>query len=160
MLRDGGNLPGFLHCCGIDCSADCRMECKSKERQCKAFLGTVKQTESRPRCALLSVTTPSGRHAMPGPRCGSLSRGLTARRLIWFAGKWHRQEAWSALFLKRVSQFHSSLARSLLRGFCDALRHCAVLLSGLLSQSKSGPLLQNARLGAWESRPLAQLRKV
>ena len=59
-----------------------------------------------------------------------------------------------ALFLKRVSQFHSSLARSLLRGFCDALRHCAVLLSGLLSQSKSGPLLQNARLGAWESRPL------
>ena len=40
-------------------------------------------------------------------------------------------------------------------GLCDALRHCAVLLSGLLSQSKSGPLLQNARLGTWESRPLA-----
>ncbi len=55
----------------------------------------------------------------------------------------------------RVSQFHSSLARSLLRGLCDARRHGAVLLSGLLSQSKSGPLLQNARLGAWESRPLA-----
>ena len=60
----------------------------------------------------------------------------------------------------RVSQINSSLARSLLRGFCDALRHGAVLLSGLLSQSKSRPLLQNARLGAWESRPLAQLRKV
>ena len=98
---------------------------------------------------------PSGRHAMPGARCGSLSRGLTARKLIWFAGEWHRQKAEIALFLKRVSQFHSSLARSLLQGFCDALRHGAVLLSGLLSQSKSGPLLQNARLGTWESRPLA-----
>jgi hypothetical protein len=61
----------------------------------------------------------------------------------------------NSLVLQCVSQFHSSLARSLLRGLCDALRHCAVLLSGLLSQSKSGPLLQNARLGAWESRPLA-----
>jgi hypothetical protein len=57
--------------------------------------------------------------------------------------------------LMRVSRFNSSLARSLLRGFCDALRHGTVLLSGLLSQSKSGPLLQNARLGTWESRPLA-----
>ena len=61
----------------------------------------------------------------------------------------------NSIVLQCVSQFHSSLARSLLRGFCDALRHCAVLLSGLLSQSKSGPLLQNARLGTWESRPLA-----
>jgi hypothetical protein len=61
----------------------------------------------------------------------------------------------SSVVLQCVSQFHSSLARSLLRGLCDALRHCAVLLSGLLSQSKSGPLLQNARLGTWESRPLA-----
>ena len=52
-------------------------------------------------------------------------------------------------------QINSSLARSLLRGFCDARRHGAVLLSGLLSQSESGPLLQNARLGAWESHPLA-----
>jgi hypothetical protein len=80
---------------------------------------------------------------------------LAARRLIWFAREWHRQEAGAALFLECVSQFHSSLARSLLRGLCVALRHCAVLLSGLLSQSKSGALLQNARLGAWESRPLA-----
>ena len=63
-------------------------------------------------------------------------------------------ESGNSIVLQCVSQFHSSLARSLLRGFCDALRHCAVLLSGLLSQSKSGPLLQNARLGAWESRPL------
>jgi hypothetical protein len=64
-------------------------------------------------------------------------------------------ESRNSIVLQCVSQFHSSLARSLLRGLCDALRHCAVLLSGLLSQSKSGPLLQNARLGAWESRPLA-----
>jgi hypothetical protein len=160
VLRDGGNLPGVLHSGGVDCSADCRMECESEERRCKAFLGTVKQTESRPCCALLSVTTPSGRHAMPGARCGFLSRGQTREVEIWFAGEWHHLEAGAALFLKRVSQFHSSLARSLLRGFCDARRHCAVLLSGPLSQSKSGPLLQNARLGAWESRPLAQLRKV
>ena len=64
-------------------------------------------------------------------------------------------ESGSSIVLQCVSQFHSSRARSLLRGLCDALRHCAVLLSGLLSQSKSGPLLQNARLGTWESRPLA-----
>jgi hypothetical protein len=60
-----------------------------------------------------------------------------------------------ASFRCKSLQFNSSLARSLLRGFCDARRHGVVLLSGLLSQSKSGPLLQNARLGAWESRPLA-----
>jgi single-strand DNA-binding protein len=34
-----------------------------------------------------------------------------------------------------------------LRALTGALRHCAALLSGLLSQSKFGPLLQNARLG-------------
>jgi hypothetical protein len=39
-----------------------------------------------------------------------------------------------------VSTSIPSLARSLLRGYCDALRRCAVLLSGLLSQSESGPL--------------------
>jgi hypothetical protein len=64
-------------------------------------------------------------------------------------------ESVESVVRERVSHLHSSLARSLLRGLCDALRHCAVLLSGLLSQSKSGPLLQNARLGTWESRPLA-----
>ena len=60
-----------------------------------------------------------------------------------------------ASFRCESPRINSSLARSPLRGFCDALRHGAVLLSGLLSQSKSGSLLQNARLGAWESRPLA-----
>ena len=87
------------------------------------------------------------------------SRGQAAREVgsgvagHWTDGivrKWRDRSV-----LMRVSRFNSSLARSLLRGFCDALRHCAVLLSGLLSQSKSGPLLQNARLGTWESRPLA-----
>jgi len=52
-------------------------------------------------------------------------------------------------------QFNSSPARSLLQGFYDARRHVAVLLSGLLSQSESGPLLQKARLGTWESSPFA-----
>jgi hypothetical protein len=37
-----------------------------------------------------------------------------------------------------------------LRAISGALRHVAALLSGLLSQSESGPLLQNARLGTWE----------
>ena len=44
------------------------------------------------------------------------------------------------LFYQRVSRFNSSLTRSLLRGQCDARRHCVVLLSGLLSQNRSGPL--------------------
>ena len=44
-----------------------------------------------------------------------------------------------SVFLKRVSQFHSSLARSLLRGLCDALRalHRSAFRTPL--QSKSGP---------------------
>jgi len=84
-----------------------------------------------------------------------VQRSGSAECVSGFAGEWRSQEARRALFLKCVSKVHSSLARSLLRGFCDARRHCAVLLSGLLSQSESGPLLQNARLGTWESRPLA-----
>jgi single-strand DNA-binding protein len=35
----------------------------------------------------------------------------------------------------------------MLRASSDARRHCAALLSGLLSQNEFGPLLQNARLG-------------
>jgi len=82
-----------------------------------------------------------------GEECGS---GVAGH---WIDGIVRKRRNRSVLM--RVSRFNSSLARSLLRGFCDALRHGAVLLSGLLSQSKSGPLLQNARLGTWESRPLA-----
>jgi single-strand DNA-binding protein len=37
-----------------------------------------------------------------------------------------------------------------LRATSGARRHVAALLSGLLSQIKFGPLLQNARLGTWE----------
>jgi hypothetical protein len=80
-------------------------------------------------------------------KCGS---GFAGNKVYGIARK--REFAWSRCESPRIN---SSLARSLLRGFCDARRHCAVLLSGLLSQSESGPLLQNARLGAWESRPLA-----
>jgi single-strand DNA-binding protein len=64
-----------------------------------------------------------------------------------------------------------------LRALSDARRHGAALLSGLLSQSESGPLLQNARLGfsdahaifdqsrlcvrvaSWESGSLLRLRQ-
>jgi hypothetical protein len=80
-------------------------------------------------------------------KCGS---GFAGNKVYGIARK--REFAWSRCEYPRIN---SSLARSLLRGFCYARRHCAVLLSGLLSQSESGPLLQNARLGAWESRPLA-----
>ena len=74
---------------------------------------------------------------------------------FWFAGRMRRQVASGLLPSSESLQFNSSPARSLLQGFYDALRHIAVLLSGLLSQSKSGSLLQNARLGAWESSPFA-----
>ena len=39
------------------------------------------------------------------------------------------------------------------------LRHVAALLSGLLSQSKFGPLLQKARLGTWEPGSSLRLRQ-
>ena len=42
------------------------------------------------------------------------------------------------------------LSSHTLRAYSGARRHVAALLSGLLSQSKFGPLLQNARLGTWE----------
>ena len=46
-----------------------------------------------------------------------------------------------------------------LRASSGALRHVAALLSGLLSQSKFGSLLQNARLGTWEPGLLRGLRQ-
>ena len=49
------------------------------------------------------------------------------------------------------SRFLPCLSGHTLRASSDARRHYAALLSGLLSQSESGPLLQNARLGTWES---------
>jgi hypothetical protein len=87
------------------------------------------------------------RFFIPRSGDGEYESGLPVHR--------HRQETGMALFFSVSPRFDSSPARSLLRGLCDALRHCAVLLSGLLSRNRSGPLLQNARLGAWESRPLA-----
>ena len=58
----------------------------------------------------------------------------------------------SMQIMKRSSlMFLPCLSGHTLRANSDALRHCAALLSGLLSQSKFGPLLQNARLGTWES---------
>jgi single-strand DNA-binding protein len=46
-----------------------------------------------------------------------------------------------------------------LRASSDARRHGAALLSGLLSRSKFGSLLQDARLGAWESGSSLGLRQ-
>ena len=97
--------------------------------------------------------------AIPDARCVCLFHGLAARKadldLPVFGLTASPGSVEFVSFRCESPQINSSLARSLLRGICDALRHGTVLLSGLLSQSKSGPLLQNARLGAWESRPLA-----
>lgn len=46
-----------------------------------------------------------------------------------------------------------------LRAYSGARRHVVALLSGLLSQSKSGPLLQKARLGTWEPGLSLRLRQ-
>ena len=46
-----------------------------------------------------------------------------------------------------------------LRASSGARRHVAALLSGLLSQSKFGSLLQNARLGTWEPGLSLRLRQ-
>jgi single-strand DNA-binding protein len=46
-----------------------------------------------------------------------------------------------------------------LRVSSGALRHVAALLSGLLSQSEFGSLLQNARLGTWEPGLSLRLRQ-
>ena len=45
------------------------------------------------------------------------------------------------------------------RATSGARRHVAALLSGLLSQSKFGSLLQNARLGTWEPGSSLRLRQ-
>jgi hypothetical protein len=62
--------------------------------------------------------------------------------------------------MKRSSPgFFPCLSGHTLRASSDARRHSAALLSGLLSQSKFGPLLQNARLGTWESGSSLGLRQ-
>ena len=74
-------------------------------------------------------------------RCGSLSRGrlnlevVLVCRSITSSGSER-----SDCSISVSPRFNSSLTRSLLRGQCDARRHCVVLLSGLLSQNRSGPL--------------------
>jgi len=53
--------------------------------------------------------------------------------------------------MKRLSPVSlPCLSGHTLRAYSGARRHVAALLSGLLSQSKCGSLLQKARLGTWE----------
>jgi single-strand DNA-binding protein len=62
--------------------------------------------------------------------------------------------------MKRSSlRFLPCLSGHTLRALTDARRHGAALLSRLLSRSKFGPLLQNARLGTWESGSSLGLRQ-
>jgi single-strand DNA-binding protein len=57
----------------------------------------------------------------------------------------------SMQIMKRSSLgFLPCMSGHTLRATSGARRHVAALLSGLLSQSKFGSLLQNARLGTWE----------
>ena len=80
-----------------------RMECGSEVRQCNAFLGTVEQMESRPCCALLSVAAPSSRRAIPGARCGLLSRGQAARSGVLVCRSNASSGSQRVAFFKRVS---------------------------------------------------------
>jgi len=57
------------------------------------------------------------------------------------------------------SRFLPCLSGHTLRANSGARRHVAALLSGLLSQNESGPLLQNARLGTWEPGLSLRLRQ-
>ncbi len=62
--------------------------------------------------------------------------------------------------MKRSSpQVLPYLSGHTLRANSGARRHVVALLSGLLSQSKFGPLLQKARLGTWEPGPSLGLRQ-
>jgi single-strand DNA-binding protein len=81
----------------------------------------------------------------------SFERAASKRfsRLVLGRGK-ARMPRWMR-FMKRSSlRFLPCLSGHTLRASSGALRHVAALLSGLLSQSKFGSLLQNARLGTWE----------
>jgi single-strand DNA-binding protein len=62
--------------------------------------------------------------------------------------------------MKRLSPVSlPCLSGHTLRAYSGARRHVAALLSKLLSQSKSGPLLQKARLGTWEPGLSLRLRQ-
>jgi hypothetical protein len=81
------------------------------------------------------------KRAMEAAKCGSLSRGLLVREVALVCRSMTSSGSGRSDCSISVSpRFNSSLTRSLLRGLCAARRHCVVLLSGLLSQNRSGPL--------------------
>ena len=79
-------------------------------------------------------------------------RSLEQAAMRWFRSQQRRfgkpRIPWSMQIMKRSSLVSiPCLSGHTLRASSGALRHVAALLSGLLSQSKFGPLLQKARLG-------------
>ena len=73
----------------------------------------------------------------------------------WFRSRQHRYGTPGIpRFMQTMKRSSSvsipTLSGHTLRATSGARRHVAALLSGLLSQIKFGPLLQNARLGTWE----------
>jgi hypothetical protein len=73
--------------------------------------------------------------------CGSLSKGPMVQEVALVCRAMTSSGSERSDCSIGVSpRFNSSLTRSLLRGQCDARRRCVVLLSGLLSQNRSGPL--------------------
>jgi len=85
------------------------------------------------------------------PRRSSFTRALSGR----FSRLWRetggRRMPRSMRYMSRSSLvLIPCLSGHTLRATLGALRHVAALLSGLLSQIKFGPLLQNARLGSGE----------
>ena len=82
-------------------------------------------------------------------------RSLEQAAMRWFRSQLRRFGTpgipRSMQIMKRSSSVSiPTLSGHTLRATSGARRHVAALLSGLLSQSKFGSLLQNARLGTWE----------
>jgi hypothetical protein len=89
----------------------------------------------------LGQATTDRKRAMEAARCGSLSKGPVVQKVALVCRSMTSSGSGGSDCSVGVSpRFNSSLTRSLLRGQCDARRHGVVLLSGLLSQSRSGPL--------------------
>jgi hypothetical protein len=89
----------------------------------------------------LGQATTDGRRTMEDARCGSLSKGPMVQEVALVCRSMTSSGSGRSDCSVGVSpRFNSSRTRSLLRGQCDARRHGVVLLSGLLSQSRSGPL--------------------
>ncbi len=114
VLRDGGNLPGFLQGCGVIE----QMETRIGGTAMTSLLGHGGTNGTSPLCALLSIAAPNFRRAN-ATRDTALSPDVRQRRRwIWFAGHCTDGIAGSGgvcMVQCESPRINSSLARSLLR---------------------------------------------